>query len=254
MESSAPQQAYDRGNTIFSPDGRLYQVEYAREAVERGSPSVGVVTDDGVVLAARKRVRSPLLEADTIEKIHRVDDHLAIATAGHAADARQLVDVARRVAQHHRVRYGEPIGVESLATHLADHVQEHTQTGGSRPFGAALLVAGVDPDRPGGSVGRPRLFEVDPSGTPYGWRAVSIGNGSGEISGFFEDRLDGDGPLDRRRGTTAALEALEVTAEGDGDADLEPESIDVWTIDSETGTVDEFSTGEIEAVLGELES
>ncbi|WP_121741171.1 archaeal proteasome endopeptidase complex subunit alpha [Natronorubrum halophilum] len=253
MDSTTGQQAYDRGNTIFSPDGRLYQVEYAREAVKRGSPSVGVATDDGVVLAARKRVRSSLLEAETIEKIHEVDDHLAIASAGHAADARQLVDVARRVAQHHRVRYGEPIGVEPLATHLADHVQEHTQTGGSRPFGAALLVAGIDPDRPGGSDVEPRLFEVDPSGTPYGWRAVSIGNGTDEISGFFEDRLDGGGPLDRRRGTTAALEALEATAEGDGDAALEPESLDVWTIDSETGTVDEFSTGEIEAVLAALE-
>ncbi len=250
MDSSAPQQAYDRGNTIFSPDGRLYQVEYAREAVERGSPSVGIVTDDGVVLAARKRVRSPLLEADTIEKIHEVDDHLAVASAGHAADARQLVDAARRVAQHHRVRYGEPVGVESLATHLADHVQEHTQSGGSRPFGAALLVAGVDPDRPGGGVGQSRLFEVDPSGTPYGWRAVSIGNGTDGIRGFFEDRLEGDLAGDTGRGIATALEALATTAEGD----LEPESLDVWTIDSDAATVERLSADEIVSVLAELES
>ena len=89
------QQAYDRGITIFSPDGRLYQVEYAREAIKRGTASVGVRTDDGVVLAADRQVRSPLLEADSIEKLHRVDEHVAVASAGHVADARHLVEFAR---------------------------------------------------------------------------------------------------------------------------------------------------------------
>src|SRR6056297_110613 len=99
MDGTAHQQAYDRGHTIFSPDGRLYQVEYARQAVERGSPAVGVQAADGVVLAALKRLASPLLDSGSVEKVHQIDDHIAIASAGHAADARRLVDHARLAAQ-----------------------------------------------------------------------------------------------------------------------------------------------------------
>ncbi|WP_207592545.1 archaeal proteasome endopeptidase complex subunit alpha [Halomontanus rarus] len=252
MDSSASQQAYDRGHTIFSPDGRLYQVEYAREAVERGSPSVGIRTDDGVVLAARKPVRSPLLEARTVEKVHRIDDHVAVASAGHAADARQLVAVAREAAQRHRLRYGEPIGVESLTKSIADHVQEYTQTGGSRPYGTALLVAGVDETGPG-------LFEVDPSGTPYGWRAVAVGNGATEIRGFLEDRVrhpgrtgpeetSGEDPtdgIDREAGLATALEALATTA----DEPLSADELDVCVVDSETASVEQFSSDAVGRAL-----
>ncbi|WP_247001794.1 archaeal proteasome endopeptidase complex subunit alpha [Halosolutus gelatinilyticus] len=249
MESSAHQQAYDRGSTIFSPDGRLYQVEYAREAVERGSPSVGVVTDDGAVLAARKRLRSPLLESTTVEKIHRIDDHLAIASAGHAADARQLVDVARRVGQQHRVRYGEPIDTRALATHVADHVQEHTQSGGSRPYGSALLVAGIDRGGSDGAGGRPRLFEVDPSGTPYGWRATAIGHDAAAVRGFFEDELADGSRRDLQQGTAVALEALDLTT----DDDLAPAALDAWTLDATSATVAPLSDDDLEGALEELD-
>ncbi|WP_049920935.1 archaeal proteasome endopeptidase complex subunit alpha [Halopiger djelfimassiliensis] len=249
MDPNTHQQAYDRGSTIFSPDGRLYQVEYAREAVERGAPSVGVVTDDGVVLAARKRLRSPLLEAETVEKLYDVDDHLAVAAAGHAADARQLVDVARRAGQRQRLRYGEPIGVAPLATRLADHVQEHTQTGGSRPYGSALLVAGVDPET-GSDAGSPRLYEVDPGGTSTGWRAAAIGHGADERRRFFEEQLpesstDGTGRT-LQRGATVALEALAATAE---DA-LTTATVDLLAIDS-TATIDRYSTDDLEATLAD---
>src|SRR5699024_2248274 len=108
MQGQNQQQAYDRGTTIFSPDGRLYQVEYAREAVERGSTSLGVRTEEGVVLVAEQQVRSPLMEGSSIEKLHKVDDHIAVGSAGHVADARQLVDFAREQAQVERLRYGEP--------------------------------------------------------------------------------------------------------------------------------------------------
>ncbi|MFB6163947.1 MAG: archaeal proteasome endopeptidase complex subunit alpha, partial [Haloarculaceae archaeon] len=160
MQGNAQQQAYDRGITIFSPDGRLYQVEYAREAVKRGTASVGVRTTDGVVLAADTRVRSPLLERSSVEKLHKIDDHVGIASAGHVADARQLIDFARRDAQVNQLRYGEPIGVESLTKDITDQIQQYTQTGGARPFGVALIVGGIEN-------GEPRLFETDPSGTPY---------------------------------------------------------------------------------------
>lgn len=242
MESTR-QQAYDRGHTIFSPDGRLYQVEYAREAVERGSPSVGVRTDDGIVLAARKRLPSPLLEADTVEKIHRIDDHVAVASAGHAADARQLVELAREIGQRHRLRYGEAIGVDSLTTGIADHVQEFTQTGGSRPYGTALLVAGVED---GASTSSPQLFELDPSGTPYGWRAVAIGNGADAVRGYFESTL-GDDSGGTQWGTRRALEGLGTAT----DEPLGPEEVDVWRIESEPATIRSLANDEIAAALAE---
>ncbi len=144
MQGQAQQQAYDRGITIFSPDGRLYQVEYAREAVKRGTASIGVRTTDGVVLAVDKRVPSPLLEDSSVEKIHKADDHIGIASAGHVADARQLIDFARRQTQVNQLRYGEPIGVETLTKEVTDHIQQYTQVGGARPFGVALIVGGIE--------------------------------------------------------------------------------------------------------------
>ncbi|ELY95204.1 proteasome subunit alpha [Natrialba hulunbeirensis JCM 10989] len=273
MDSSTTrQQAYDRGHTIFSPDGRLYQVEYAREAVERGSPSVGVVTDNGIVLAARKRLRSPLLESESIAKIHRVDDHVAVATAGHAADARQLVETARKRCQHHRLRYAEPIPTETLAEAIADHIQEQTQAGGTRPYGAALLVAGVDPGSGGCSDGgsgsgngsnaagqhpQPALYEVDPGGTHYGWRATAIGNGTADIRSFLEGELADSGTKAGmgEDGLSLALESLAAGTDSETDTELSAETVDALVLTPDTvadraGTVGEK---QLAAELGGLE-
>ncbi len=230
------QQAYDRGSTIFSPDGRLYQVEYAREAVSRGSASVGVRTADGVVLAADRQTRSPLIERESIEKIHAIDDHVGIASAGHVADARQLVDVARQQAQVEQLRYDQPVGVETLTKELTDHVQEYTQTGGARPFGVALLVGGIED-------GEPRLFETDPSGTPYEWQATAIGGGSDDIRPFLEEHYRPGADL--AGGVTLALEAL-----GQVDEDIGADSAEVATVDAGTG---QFRTLTPEDVAGHLE-
>ncbi|GAA0646836.1 archaeal proteasome endopeptidase complex subunit alpha [Salarchaeum japonicum] len=211
------QQAYDRGTTIFSPDGRLYQVEYAREAVGQGAPVVGVRGDDAVVLAAAPDGGSPLVETDSIEKLHRVDDHLAVATAGHAADARRLVDIARQTAQEERVRYEEPMPADALATALADHVQERTQTGGARPYGTALLVAG-DADGP-------TLVEVDPSGATREWRANALGDGAPDAQDYLENAYEADlsaadadalarDALDAAAGDDHPTETVTVTADG----------------------------------------
>jgi proteasome alpha subunit len=216
------QQAYDRGITIFSPDGRLYQVEYAREAVRRGSASVGVRTAGGVVLAADRQTRSPLIERDSIEKIHAIDDHVGVASAGHVADARKLVDVARRQAQVEHLRYDQPIGVEALTKEVTDHIQQYTQTGGARPFGVALLVGGIEN-------GEPRLFETDPSGTPYEWQAVAIGGGRDDIQAHLEDHYDPD--LDLDGAVELAVTALDAAEQTDVDA----ESVDLATLDDESG-------------------
>ncbi|MDT3436240.1 archaeal proteasome endopeptidase complex subunit alpha [Haloarcula sp. 1CSR25-25] len=234
------QQAYDRGITIFSPDGRLYQVEYAREAVKRGTASVGVRTADGVVIAADRHARSPLIERDSIEKIHEIDSHVGVASAGHVADARQLIDVARRQAQVNRLRYDEPASVESLTKEITDYIQQYTQTGGARPFGVALLVAGIED-------GQPRLFETDPSGTPYEWQAVAIGGSREDIQSFLEDEYDDE--MDLEGGIELALRALASVNE-DG---LDATGVDIATIDVETEQFQKLSEDDIAERLEEFE-
>ncbi len=231
------QQAYDRGITIFSPDGRLYQVEYAREAVARGSASVGIRAENGVVLAADRQARSPLIERESIEKIHTIDDHVGVASAGHVADARQLVDIARQQAQVNHLRYEEPVGVESLTKELTDHIQQYTQTGGARPFGVALLVAGIEN-------GEPRLFETDPSGTPYEWQATAVGGGREDIMSLLEDEYTTEIDLDGAVGL--ALESLAAADEHDLDAD----DVHVATVDVED---EQFSTLPTEDVAEHLD-
>ncbi|WP_018256233.1 archaeal proteasome endopeptidase complex subunit alpha [Halomicrobium katesii] len=240
MQGQNQQQAYDRGITIFSPDGRLYQVEYAREAVKRGTASVGVRTADGVVLAADRHARSPLLERDSIEKIHKADDHVGIASAGHVADARQLIDLARRQAQVNHLRYDEEIGVESLTKEVTDYIQQYTQTGGARPFGVALLVGGIED-------GEPRLFETDPSGTPYEWQAVAIGGDRDEIQTFLEEEYEEEMGLEA--GLSLALRALGSVSD-DG---LDATGVDVATIDVESEQFTALSEDEIAERVTELE-
>jgi proteasome alpha subunit len=218
MRGGDNRQAYDRGVSLWSPDGHIYQVEYAREAVKRGSPSVGIRVEDAVVLAAARHVHSELLEPRSIEKLHRVDDHHGVASAGHVADARQLVEVARRAAQVERLRYGEPITTDQLTTEISEHIQEYTQSGGTRPYGAALLVGGYDE--------RPRLFETDPSGTPYEWTAKVVGGRSEQIQEYLEERYSEEMSVHE----TVALAADVLAEEEEEDA---PENVAVSVIDAD---------------------
>lgn len=239
MQGQAQQQAYDRGITIFSPDGRLYQVEYAREAVKRGTPSIGVRTDGGIVLLVDKRIRSPLVESSSIEKVHKADEHIGIASAGHVADARQLIDFARRTAQINRLRYGEPIGVETLTKDVTDHIQQYTQVGGARPFGVSLIIGGIEN-------GTPRLYETDPSGTPYEWKALAVGEDRNEIKDYLEEHYDEE--LDLAGGVELAFRALGSV----NDDSLSAEKIGAATIDAETATFTQLSVDEIEDHLAEF--
>jgi len=239
MQGQNQQQAYDRGITIFSPDGRLYQVEYAREAVKRGTASIGVRTNDGVVIVVDKRIRSPLMERDSVEKIHKADDHIGIASAGHVADARQLIDFARRRAHVNQLRYGEPIGVETLTKEVTDYIQQYTQVGGARPFGVALIIAGI-------ADGEPRLYETDPSGTPYEWKALAVGADRNDTRDYLEehynDEMDLDGGIELAMGALASV----------NDDGLSPEGLGVATIDVESETFAEFTEAERESYLDEF--
>jgi len=152
---------YDRGVNTFSPEGRLFQVEYAIEAIKLGSTAVGIQTKQGVVLAVEKRLTSPLLDPASVEKIAEIDSHIGAAMSGLVADARTLVDHARVEAQNHTFTYDEPIGVEALTQAVCDLAlsfgegQDGDSGSGkrmSRPFGVALLLAGHD------DVDGPQLF------------------------------------------------------------------------------------------------
>ena len=198
------QMAYDRGITVFSPDGRLFQVEYAREAVKKGSTTIGLKYKGGVALIVDKRSMSKLLEPKSTEKIHDIDDYIGCATSGLVADARVLVDEARKQAQIHRVNYGENISVEMLVKKVCDYKQQFTQYGGARPFGTALLVAGTD------DLGV-HLFETDPSGALVAYKATGIGSGRAAVMDLFEKEYKED--MAYNAAIKLGLKALEAAIE-----------------------------------------
>ena len=173
MKIAAPNMdmGYDRAITIFSPEGRLLQVEYAQKAVSSGAISMGITCKDSVILIANRRKVDTLLVADAVKKIFNMDKHVGVAAAGIMADARILVRIGREKAQQHMLTYGERIDVDSLVRHLADLMQAYTQYGGTRPFGISLLFGGVDKKGPG-------LFVADPTGTYFQYKAFAVGDGS----------------------------------------------------------------------------
>jgi proteasome alpha subunit len=223
---------YDRAITVFSPDGRLYQVEYAREAVKRGTTAVGIKAKDGVVLIVDKRVSSKLLEASSIEKIFKIDEHIGVASSGLVGDARALVDRARVECQINRVSYDEPIEVEALAKKVCDHMQTLTQYGGIRPYGTALLIAGV-------SDGDCRLFETDPSGTLLEYKATGIGIGRPAAMKLFEEEYNPDNEI--KDVILLGLKALHSATEGKFDVD----TVEIGIIGRENPVFQKMSREEV---------
>ena len=169
---------YDMTPTMYSPDGRIYQVEYAIETVKRGAIAIGLQSKDGVIMAVEEKSRDLQVE-DITQKIFQVDDHIGIAAAGYIPDARILVDSARFFSQSNKLTYDESVEIETVAKHLADQSHQFTQYSGVRPFGVALIIAGVD--RKG-----TRVFVTDPSGTYVPYAAVAIGGNSDEVTDFLE--------------------------------------------------------------------
>ncbi len=232
---------YDRAITVFSPEGRLYQVEYATEAVRHGPLAVGVKAVDGVVLAGEKRSPHSLVDLDTLRKILLVDDHIGTAIAGLHADARKLIDEARLRAQINRLSYDEPISIQSLVVNICDIKQSVTQVGGYRPFGVSLLVAGIDHDGP-------QLFTTDPSGSFWGWRATAIGKESDVVRDYFKEnykeKIDLDGAL------KLALEGLIRNGETSEEPPAErARKIEIGKIDTTEKTFKILSQEEVEEIL-----
>jgi proteasome alpha subunit len=210
--------AYDRAITVFSPDGRLFQVEYAREAVKRGTTTVGLKYKTGVVLIVDKRVTSSLVEPDSIEKIFEIDGHIGCATSGLVADARALIDRARLDAQINEITYNEKIQVKTLVKRICDFKQTYTQYGGVRPFGTALLVAGVD------ETGA-RLFSTDPSGALMEYKASSEGAGRNGAIDYFENNYKEGLSMDDC--IEMGVKALHKGTEGK----LNPDAVEIGVVD-----------------------
>jgi len=162
--------AYDRAITVFSPDGRLFQVEYALETVYRGSTIIGISCPEGIVIGAEEKTESKLQDPNFSQKIYEVDEHLGAAVVGLSSDARILIDDARIYAQSNRLTYDEPIDVEIVTKRIGDVKQLYTQHAGVRPFGVSIIFGGVDK---GGS----QLFTTDPSGSYRAYKAVAVGIG-----------------------------------------------------------------------------
>lgn len=186
---SNPGIGYDRGITIFSPDGRLFQVEYAIEAVRRGTTAIALKCPDGVIFGVERRTL-PLQEKLGSEKLFKIDDHVGVAIAGLTADARSLVDQARVQAQVNILSYNERISVLETVRTLCDNLQLYTQNAGVRPFGVSLLVGGIDPED-----GKPQLYMTDPSGSFWGYRACAIGAGSSAAREYLMNNYDAAKPL-----------------------------------------------------------
>jgi proteasome alpha subunit len=229
--------AYDRAITVFSPDGRLFQVEYAREAVKRGTTTVGLKFKDGVVLIVDKRIASRLMEPKSIEKIFQIDHHIGCATSGLVADARILVDQARIIAQINKVTYDENMGVEDLVKRICDYKQNYTQYGGVRPFGTALLVVGVD------DMGE-HLFETDPSGALVSYKAGSIGAGRNAVMEVFEDQYREGMPQDEA--VVLGLRALKKATE---EEKLNPKAVEIGLV-KRGEDFRRLTESEVEAYIG----
>ncbi len=179
---------YDMTPTMYSPDGRIYQVEYAMETVKRGTLAIGVCSKEGVIMAVEEKART-LQTTDITQKIFQVDFHIGIAAAGYIPDARIQVDNARFFSQGNRMTYDESVEIGTVAKYLADQSHQFTQYSGVRPNGVSLIIAGID--QKGESI-----YVTDPSGTYVQFAAIAIGAGSEDVNEFLEKHYNPNMSID----------------------------------------------------------
>lgn len=227
---------YDRAITMFSPDGRLLQVEYAKKTVRLGNTAIGMVCEDGVLLVTDKRIIDKLVVADAIEKIFVIDDHIIATAAGILSDARVLIDKAQVKAQDNRVVYDTAIDTLTIVRDICSLKQMCTQSGGLRPFGVSLLVAGIDEDGL-------KLFQTDPTGLYYQYKATVIGEGESDIQEILHKEY---------KNNMKVKDALKVAANaiktflGEG---FNAERLDAAYVDKESLTMKKITKEEIEKIL-----
>ncbi|XP_065353259.1 proteasome subunit alpha type-7-1 [Cloeon dipterum] len=193
---------YDRAVTVFSPDGHLLQVEYAQEAVRKGSTAVGVRGKDVVVLGVEKKSVAKLQEERTVRKVCLLDDHIVMAFAGLTADARVLINRAQIECQSHKLTVEDPATLEYITRYIAELKQAYTQSNGRRPFGISCLLGGFDPD------GTPRLYQTEPSGIYYEWKANATGHSAKTVLEFLEKYYTPEEVSSERGAVKLAIRAL----------------------------------------------
>jgi proteasome alpha subunit len=221
MAFGPPAMGYDRAITVFSPDGKLYQVEYAAENVRKGWTTIGIKSVSGGVILAEKKKVTPLIDLSSIEKIFLIDTHVGASFAGLAADGRILIDYARRLAFNHRFIYDEPADIEMLVRGVCDIKQLYTQHAGVRPFGVSLIFLGVD--RKGVN-----LFKTETNGYYFSYLAIAMGAGEQPVLEFLEKNYKKD--LSIKEVILLGLKALRAASEGP----LTPETVEMGYI-----TIDE---------------
>lgn len=191
---------YDRTATMFSPEGHLLQVEYAEKTVRLGSTSIGMVCSDGVFIIADKRVTDPLIVKDSANKIHEIDSHIISSVAGIIADARVLIEKSQILSQQHRVTYDSPIEPELVIKEISNIKQQFTQYGGARPFGVALMIAGIRDKKP-------ELFTSDITGNYFSYYTNAIGEDDDKMKEILREKYKQS--LNIKQGVKLALEIFE---------------------------------------------
>ncbi|KAI8574944.1 hypothetical protein K450DRAFT_264006 [Umbelopsis ramanniana AG] len=230
--------SYDQSLTIFSPDGHLFQVEYASEAVRKGTCAVGVRGKDVVVLGVEKKSVLKLQDPRTVRKVCMLDDHVCLAFAGLSADARVLIKQARIECQSHRLTVEDPVSIEYITRFIAKLQQRYTQMPGVRPFGISTLIAGFDSDN------KPKLFMTEPSGIDTAWKANAIGRSSKTVREFLEKNYQND--MEQRDSIKLAIKSLlEVVQTGAKNIEIA-----VMTDDKK---VRNLEVEEVEEIVAEIE-
>ncbi|RLF20895.1 MAG: proteasome endopeptidase complex, archaeal, alpha subunit [Thermoprotei archaeon] len=224
----------ERAITIFSPDGRLFQVEYANEAVRKGLTAVGIRVKEGIVLMAERKEFTRLMEP--VDKIYQIDEHIGLVFSGLPSDARVLIDRARLEAQINRLIYDEPISVESLVKAICDIKQIYTQHGGVRPFGVAFIIGGID-------FKGPELFGTDPSGAYRKYYAHAIGAGEQTARDILEKEYDHKMSLDDA--IALGLKVMNKVIE----KGISPEKLEIGIADVKTKRFKKLSQDEIAKLL-----
>mmetsp|Transcript_114901 Transcript_114901/g.199094 ORF Transcript_114901/g.199094 Transcript_114901/m.199094 type:complete len:235 (-) Transcript_114901:174-878(-) len=230
---------YSFSLTTFAPSGKLVQIEYALNAVENGKPALGIKAKNGVVLATEKKVKNVLVDETTLRKVENLSPNIGVVYAGMAADYRVLLKKGRKSAQQYYGVYRDPIPVSQLVREQASVMQEFTQSGGVRPFGISLMIAGYDD-------AGPQLFQVDPSGAYFGWKASAIGKNYVSAKSFLEKRYNEDIELED------AIHTAILTLKENFEGAITAENIEVGIVGADR-KFKVLTPEEVQDYLGEVE-
>jgi proteasome alpha subunit len=195
---------YDRTATMFSPEGHLLQVEYAEKTVRLGSSSIGMVCSDGVFILADMRLKDKLIVEKSANKIYEIDSHIIASVAGIVADARVLIERSQVLAQQHKITYDSNIEPELIIKDISNVKQQFTQYGGARPFGVALMIAGLNNEKP-------ELFTSDITGNYFSYYANAIGEGDDKLREKLREKYKKD--LTIKEGVKLSIKIFEEVKE-----------------------------------------